>query len=118
MIIGLDHIQIAMPQGEEDKVRQYYCDVLGFEEIPKPTPLIERGGVWFLLPDKTQVHYGIKPDFIPETKAHPAFLCSDLDGLAQKLEEADYPIKWDTALAPRRRFYSVDPVGNRLEFLD
>ena len=30
MIIGLDHVQLAMPVGQEDVARAFYCDVLGF----------------------------------------------------------------------------------------
>ena len=46
-IVGVDHVQLAMPKGGEDLARRFYIGVLGLEEIPKPLPLAERGGVWF-----------------------------------------------------------------------
>jgi catechol 2,3-dioxygenase-like lactoylglutathione lyase family enzyme len=30
MIVGLDHVQLAMPRGGEDAARGFYRDVLGF----------------------------------------------------------------------------------------
>jgi catechol 2,3-dioxygenase-like lactoylglutathione lyase family enzyme len=46
-LLALDHVQLAMPAGAEDRARQFYRDVLGLEEIPKPAALAARGGVWF-----------------------------------------------------------------------
>ena len=44
-IIAIDHVQLAMPPGEEEAARRFYRDVLGFVEIPKPASLAGRGGV-------------------------------------------------------------------------
>ena len=38
-IIGIDHIQLAMPAGGEDAARRFYGGVLGLEEMPKPAAL-------------------------------------------------------------------------------
>jgi catechol 2,3-dioxygenase-like lactoylglutathione lyase family enzyme len=46
-IVGLDHVQLAMPAAGEDLARRFYVGVLGLEEIPKPEPLAGRGGAWF-----------------------------------------------------------------------
>jgi hypothetical protein len=45
--VALDHVQLAMPRGQEDAARRFYCGVLGLPEIPKPAHLAARGGVWF-----------------------------------------------------------------------
>ena len=29
----LDHVQLAMPKGHEEEARQFYCDLLGMEEM-------------------------------------------------------------------------------------
>ena len=47
MITGLDHVQVAIPTGTESAARQFYGDVLGMEENPKPPALARRGGCWF-----------------------------------------------------------------------
>jgi catechol 2,3-dioxygenase-like lactoylglutathione lyase family enzyme len=117
MLERIDHLLLAMPAGEEDRARAFCVDLLGLEEIAKPESLRGRGGVWFGLLDGTQLHYGVEANFAPARKAHPAFMVAALNALARRLEDAGYPVRWDDALAPRRRFYSVDPFGNRLEFL-
>jgi hypothetical protein len=117
MLSQLDHIQIAMPKGEEAQIRAF-CALLGMTEIPKPATLAKRGGAWFVLSDGFQVHYGVEADFAPARKAHPAFVCDDLNVLAQRLMDAGFGVIWDEELAPRRRFYSADPFGNRLEFME
>jgi hypothetical protein len=40
-----------------------------------------------------------------------------LEDLALRLGEGGYAVLWDGALAPRERFYSEDPFGNRIEFI-
>jgi len=112
MILGLDHLGITIPVGAEDEARTFYSAVLGLLEIPKPATISARGGVWYLLPDGRLLHLLADARFAPAPRAHPAFI-ADLDSLAARTEP-----KWDTELAPRRRFYLSDPFGNRLEFLD
>jgi hypothetical protein len=46
-IFGLDHVQLAMPAGQEPVARAFYGGVLGLAEEPKPRNLAVRGGVWF-----------------------------------------------------------------------
>ena len=116
MIIGLDHIQLALPAGTEDQMRAFYCDLLGMVEVPKPAPLQGRGGFWART-DTLECHFGVDPDFHPATKAHPAFRVSDLDALAQRLSAAGFDVNWDTALAEVKRFFTSDPVGNRIELM-
>lgn len=118
MISGLDHVQLAMPRGGEERARAFFAGVLGLAELEKPPTLAGRGGVWFALPDGRQLHLGVEEPFRPSAKAHPAFGCSDLDGLARRLEASGYDVRWGEELAPRRRFYGEDPFGNRVEFIE
>ena len=73
MITGIDHIQIAMPPGQEAIARKFYGQLLGLDEVPKPAPLTQRGGCWFRGPN-TKLHLGVEIEFKPARKAHPAFL--------------------------------------------
>ena len=34
-IYVIDHVQLAMPAGEEEKARAFYNRVLGIEEVPR-----------------------------------------------------------------------------------
>lgn len=63
------------------------------------------------------VHLGVQTDFRPAEKAHIAFTVKDLDELAGRLAAAGYPVNWDEAVPEVRRFFSSDPFGNRLEFI-
>jgi hypothetical protein len=38
-IIGVDHVQLAMPPGREARAREFYCEVLELPERPKPPEL-------------------------------------------------------------------------------
>ena len=118
MLDGLDHVQLAMPRSGEERARAYFAGLLGLVELEKPAALAGRGGVWFGLPDGRQIHLGVDEPFRPGAKAHPAFGCAALDALARRLEEGGYVARWDGALAPRRRFYAENPLGNRIEFIE
>lgn len=115
MITGIDHVQLAMPPHEEDRARPFFT-LLGFTEIEKPEPLRSRGGLWFQA-GSAQLHLGVQPDFVPATKAHPAFLVDDLAQLCQTLEQNNITIKTDPATPDVPRFFINDPFGNRLEFI-
>lgn len=117
-ILSIDHIQIAMPAGQEDQARAFYVDLLGFIEIPKPAELLKRGGAWFQSYG-VQLHLGVEADFRPARKAHPAFLVSDLDSFADKVKEAGY--ETDTSQPPLegyKRVHVFDPFGNRIELME
>ena len=43
-VVGIDHVQVAMPAGEEARARAFYGDLLGLDEIEKPPALAARGG--------------------------------------------------------------------------
>ena len=117
-ILSIDHVQIAMPAGEETKARAFYSGVLGLSEIPKPAELARRGGAWFQS-QAVQLHLGVEPDFRPARKAHPAFLVDSLDELIAKSQAAGY--ETDTSQPPLdgyRRAHVFDPFGNRIELME
>ena len=115
-ITQIDHVQFAMPRGEEEKARSFYGSVLGLTELEKPSSLSKRGGCWFSS-EGVHVHLGVDSEFSPARKAHVGFCVSGLDALAARLESRGYEVLWDEALPGRRRFYTNDCFGNRLEFL-
>lgn len=114
---GLHHVQLAMPEGEEEAVRAFFVDVLGMVEIEKPPALAARGGAWFRS-GELEIHCGVEDDFVPAGKAHPGILTDDLDAVAARLRDAGYPVHRDELFPGFKRFYSTDCFGNRLEFLE
>ena len=113
----IDHVQIAAPKGCEAAARAFYGGLLSLVEVEKPTSLAGRGGCWFQVGSR-QLHIGVEDPFVPAKKAHPAFQVSDLDSLSLVFEEKGLTLKRDEAIEGRRRFYSEDPFGNRLEFIE
>jgi catechol 2,3-dioxygenase-like lactoylglutathione lyase family enzyme len=113
----IDHLQIAGPEGCEAAAREYYGRILGMTEVEKPAVLRERGGCWFQC-GTHQLHIGVEKDFRPAKKAHPAFAVENLDALRETLFRHKYPVTDDENLPDVRRFYSEDPWGNRLEFVE
>jgi catechol 2,3-dioxygenase-like lactoylglutathione lyase family enzyme len=113
----INHIQLAMPRGGEDKARAFYEGVLGIPEVQKPLNLAKRGGCWFVR-GNLRVHLGVEDDFRPARKAHPAFLAEDLSAFRKVLERAGFRAKTDEPLEGYDRIYVDDPFGNRIELLE
>jgi len=116
-VLSIDHVQLAMPKGNEDRARSFYRDVLGMKEIPKPEALGGRGGCWFAS-GQAQVHLGAEEDFHPAKKAHPALVVEGLDKILARCEAAGLPTKPDTEIDARRRVHAFDPFGNRVELIE
>lgn len=115
-IVGIDHVQLAMPAGREDEARAFYVGLLEVPEKSKPAALAKRGGVWFE-DDAVKIHLGVDADFRPARKAHPALLVSDLRGLVERLRQAGVEVV-DDELPGYYRVYVSDPFGNRLELME
>jgi catechol 2,3-dioxygenase-like lactoylglutathione lyase family enzyme len=67
---AIDHVQLAMPPGGEERARSFYRDFLGMEEVAKPPELAKRGGCWFAS-GAVQIHLGVKTIFIRRRKRIP-----------------------------------------------
>ena len=115
-ILGIEHIQVAITPGDEERARWFYGELLGMAEVAKPATLAGRGGCWFQC-GAQQVHCGVE-DEIAATRRHPAFRCDDLDELRARLTVAGIDTYEDAPLPGFRRFYCVDPFENRIELLE
>jgi catechol 2,3-dioxygenase-like lactoylglutathione lyase family enzyme len=111
----LDHIQICIPIGREKDARQFYTNILGFKEIPKPIELIQNGGLWYEVAD-IQFHIGTENE-INKSKRHPAFQVDDIKYARIYLESNGIKIKEETQVPGQIRFSFIDPFGNRIELL-
>src|SRR5690348_3358701 len=116
-VLGIDHVQLAMPAGAEQRARDFYEGLLGIPEAPKPPELARRGGVWFER-GALKVHLGVEADFRAARKAHPGFLVSGLAELAGRLRAAGVEVIEDDLLEGYLRVFVADPFGNRIELLE
>jgi len=116
-ILGIDHVQLAMPHGGEDQARRFYIGVLGMHEIDKPAHLAVGGGCWFE-GGAAHIHLGVEEGHRPSRKAHPALLVDDLAALVHRLEMAGMPFTAGKPLAGYIRGDTTDPFGNRIELME
>ena len=117
MIVGIDHVQLAMPAGREDDARGFYERLLGIPEVPKPPALAKRGGAWFES-GQIKIHIGVESDFRAARKAHPGLLVYNLRDLVRRLSDAGIQVVEDEPLTGYDRVYVDDPFGNRLELME
>jgi catechol 2,3-dioxygenase-like lactoylglutathione lyase family enzyme len=113
---AIDHVQLAMPFGGEDRARSFYAGLLGMKEVAKPPELAKRGGCWFEC-GPAQIHLGVEEDFRPARKAHPALRCFDYHALVARLRDAQVEVRADDSIPGVERCHIVDPFGNRIELI-
>ena len=118
LLIAIDHVQLGMPAGGEDRARAFYSGILGLREVSKPATLAGRGGVWFAGPAGLAVHLGVEVDPRPLARAHPAFLVTDLRGARRTLAAAGLAVEEDESGLPVARCDVSDPFGNWIELVD
>lgn len=112
--VGIDHVQLAIPVGGEDRARAFYVGVLGLAEEPKPASMALRGGAWFGA-GPVKVHVGAEEAFVPARKAHPALLIRDLHSF---IEATGLDATWNDEIAGLVRCHVSDPFGNRIELVE
>jgi catechol 2,3-dioxygenase-like lactoylglutathione lyase family enzyme len=114
--LAIDHVQLAMPPGNEEKARAFFAGVLGMREVTKPAELARRGGCWFQS-GAVQIHLGVEQDFRPAKKAHPALRCRNYDALLAAFATAGVATEEANDIPGVRRCHIHDPFGNRIELV-
>ena len=112
-VVRIDHVQLAIPPGGEDRARAFYITVLGLHEVPKPEDMRARGGMWFA----EGIHLGIEPDMRPSAKMHPALVVDDLPAIEARLAAAGFEFNEARDQPGVRRGHTRDPFGNRIELV-
>ena len=111
-ITSIDHVQLAMPPGQEQQATDFYSGLLGLQRVAKPPNLEKRGGCWFE-GGAVRLHLGVETDFRPARKAHVAFLIEGWAELVQRSTEVGVVLRTDEPLEGYDRVYVDDPFGNR-----
>ena len=115
-VVGIDHVQLAMPAGGEEQATAFFVGVLGFLEGPKPPLLAVRGGCWFRS-GTTEIHLGVEEPFQPARKAHVALRVEGFDALCSRLEASGLPVVSNEEIPGVERCHTTDPFGNRIELI-
>lgn len=111
----LDHVQICIPPGAEERARSFYGDILGLEEIEKPSAM-KSGGMWYKIAD-VELHIGVEERAV-STKRHPAFEVERLEEVRAYLLRRGVRTRHEQDLPGVTRFSLFDPFDNRIELLE
>ncbi len=111
----LNHIQICIPHGEEDKGRAFYCGILGLNEVEKPERMKAAGGFWVEIAD-VQIHIGTE-DMQSTSKRHPAFEVESLDEIKSYLISENIQVIEQQNVGEFMRFSFFDYWNNRTELM-
>ena len=114
-MIRLHHVNVVVPLGATERVAGFYVDVLGLVRIPKPSEGTTRGGAWFEIDGRTQLHISERADAVSHPDAHFAIVVDDFDALLDRLSRAGAPWQEQADLFGGRRGSTRDPLGNRVE---
>ena len=113
-VVRLDHVNVTTPEELEDEVLAWYGTCLGLERLEVLEGTRRRGG-WFKL-GEGELHVALD-EHNPPKRAHFAVVVDDLDAVVERLRAADCHIEQARPLPGRRRFFTRDPAGNRIEVM-
>jgi catechol 2,3-dioxygenase-like lactoylglutathione lyase family enzyme len=111
-VLEIDHVQVAAPEELIDDVLGFYRDCLGLEELDKPEGTRTLGG-WFRA-GAQQIHVTVDPHN-PLPRPHFGMRIDNFDAIVARLRAAGRHIEQASPIPGRRRFYTRDPAGNRIE---
>lgn len=112
--IGIHHVQISVAPESIEASRHFYIDILGCTPIEDA---FAKEGFWAAA-GLQEIHVRPEPEIDRKrTRAHPAFLVSDLAEVEAMLKSNGFEIIPQPKLAGFERFHVIDPSGNRVEIM-
>jgi catechol 2,3-dioxygenase-like lactoylglutathione lyase family enzyme len=111
-VLALDHVNVTAPQELEQEVVEWYEKCLGLPRIDKPEGT-RPSGAWFRLGTQ-QLHVSVD-EHNPHQMAHLGVVVNDFETVVERLRGAGCHIEQASTIPGRRRFYTRDPAGNRIE---
>ena len=113
-VVALEHVSVTSPADLEEEVVAWYRDLLGLEEMDKPEGTRSKGA-WFRIGEQ-QVHITID-EHNPSREAHFGLVVDDFGDVVERLRAAGCHIEQASPIPGRKRFYTRDPAGNRIEII-
>ena len=111
-VLGLDHVNVTAPAELEEDVVDWYQNCLGLTRIRKPDGTRPKGA-WFELGPQ-ELHVSVD-EHNPHQTAHLGIVVDDHDFVIDRLRSHGCHIEQASSIPGRRRFYTRDPAGNRIE---
>jgi len=115
-IIRLNHVNVTVPAALEEPAKNFYRDVLGLPQIPKPEGTRQNIGAWYDL-GGAQLHLSTEDGVQHElSDAHVCYQVADIAVAKRQFQTAAVEMIPD----PRppsgySRFFVRDPGGNLIE---
>jgi catechol-2,3-dioxygenase len=118
--IGFAHYNLRAPRDLLDRLRDFYCDVVGLTAGPRP-PFTSHGH-WLYAADHDVLHLSelttscFSLQHVHTTFDHAAFRATDREGVEKKLRQLEIPFHTDRI--PETGQYQIffkDPAGNGVE---
>jgi len=111
------HVTITFTPGQDQTLRRFYLDVLGFREKPVPRSVKPLGWIWFQTGQEgVELHCVPDPKPVPEDSTHHFCLqMDDLEGCRARLQDGGHAIREARPLPFRPRFFTRDPFNNLIE---
>jgi catechol 2,3-dioxygenase-like lactoylglutathione lyase family enzyme len=115
----VNHVTVAVPTGEHEKVRAFYSGILGLKEVTPPAAV---GGaydiLWFQWLD-ILLHIDFTPPWVkPAENRHVAVEVRNIRAVRDYLEKQGAEIREAVVIPDRVRFYVLDPFGNYFELIE
>ncbi|MCA1668484.1 MAG: VOC family protein [Thermomicrobia bacterium] len=117
----LQHVSIGIEAGREDEARQFYGEVLGLREKPRPMGLKDRDLIWLDVgEDEHEIHL-LRTDPAalgpPRAADHLCIEVDDITAMRAHLTAKQVPITETSVIDNRPRFFVTDPFGNSIELV-
>jgi len=114
MVTALHHVNVTVSPELETATKEFYRNVLGLQEVPKPATS-RQSGAWYQI-GAVQLHLSVEDDVGgAQSTRHVCFTVDDLGEAEMRFRDAGVEIIPDARPVPGSRFYVRDPGGNQLE---
>ncbi|HKO95893.1 MAG TPA: VOC family protein [Pyrinomonadaceae bacterium] len=115
-IVDVSHVNVTVPSELEERAKQFYGELLGLRQIPKPPGPRQFVGAWYQI-GATQLHLSIENDVQNSaSKRHVCYFVEDLGVAAERLRGAGFEIIRERDDPDESsRFFVRDPGGNMIE---
>lgn len=119
-VIGFSHYNLRAPRELLDRLRDFYCEVVGLQQGERPP--FASFGYWLYAGAQDVLHLSeaepgeARQVQVTGTFDHVAFRCTDLTGTEAKLRQQG--IAYERAQVPRTgqiQLFFHDPAGNGVE---
>lgn len=118
---GFNHYNLRASRPLLDRLRDFYCTVVGLELGPRPA--FRSFGYWLYAGGRDVLHLSeagdteVRHSHVPTTFDHVAFTCTGYAAMIQHLENHGVEFgRREVAATGVRQIFFQDPAGNGVEF--